>query len=243
MFFIGLTYVDPPEEYGVAINFGTADVGSGPPVLNKTIKSTPKVAEVTEEVKAVKKTVVEDDLTTQDVEEAPIVKKEFKSKVKEIRKEEVKSLNKDVSKPNKETQNALNNLFGKKSNGQTAVSEGGDVASGVKGSLDGEANANKYYGENGFGGLGNYALKGRKVQSKPKRKPNCNEEGIVVVRVEVNNIGKVIKATPGVKGTTNQNPCLLKPAKEAAMLTQWNGDNNAPTKQVGYIRYQFTLSE
>ncbi|WP_373941234.1 hypothetical protein [Polaribacter sejongensis] len=27
----GMSYLDPPEEYGLAINFGTSEVGSGEP--------------------------------------------------------------------------------------------------------------------------------------------------------------------------------------------------------------------
>ena len=29
LFYIGLTYLDPPEENGIAVNFGTMDFGSG----------------------------------------------------------------------------------------------------------------------------------------------------------------------------------------------------------------------
>ena len=29
MFFVGLRYLDPPIEYGIALNFGTSDVGMG----------------------------------------------------------------------------------------------------------------------------------------------------------------------------------------------------------------------
>ena len=29
MFLFGLTYLDPPEEFGIAVNFGTTDYGSG----------------------------------------------------------------------------------------------------------------------------------------------------------------------------------------------------------------------
>ena len=29
LFFFGLTYYDPPKEFGIAVNFGTSDVGSG----------------------------------------------------------------------------------------------------------------------------------------------------------------------------------------------------------------------
>ena len=41
IFNFGMQYLDPPEEYGVAINFGDMNVGSGVSVL-KSQKTTPK---------------------------------------------------------------------------------------------------------------------------------------------------------------------------------------------------------
>ena len=73
--------------------------------------------------------------------------------------------------------------------------------------------------------------------------PDCQEEGTVVVRIEVDRKGKVFNAEPGFKGTTNTAPCLLKAAKEAALKTTWNPDSNAPIKQIGTIIYKFTLSK
>jgi len=29
LFFVGMTYLDPPIEQGIAVNFGTSDVGTG----------------------------------------------------------------------------------------------------------------------------------------------------------------------------------------------------------------------
>ena len=37
------------------------------------------------------------------------------------------------------------------------------------------------------------------------------------------------------KGSTNTNPCLLKPAREAALRTSWNADPNAQKIQKGTI--------
>jgi len=64
-----------------------------------------------------------------------------------------------------------------------------------------------------------------------------------VVRIEVDNTGKVIKATPGVKGSTNTDKCLMEPARLAALKTKFNADPNAPNKQTGTIIYRFSLSE
>jgi len=63
-----------------------------------------------------------------------------------------------------------------------------------------------------------------------------------VVSISVDKTGKVFSAQPGVKGTTNSASCLLRRAKEAALKTRFNSDSNAPTKQVGSIIYNFTLS-
>lgn len=251
LFFCGLRYLDPPEEYGVAINFGTSDVGSGAPKLNESIQSDPVPSQTPPVPEQVENNIVEEKVITQADTEAPVIKpKEEKVegtvKIPEKKVEE-KKVEKPVVKkeptPTKETQNALNSLFGNPSKGEVVEGEGDDAAQGVKGSMSGDPNSDKYYGNDGLGGDGNYLLKGRRTLSKPIRKPDCNEEGIVVVRIEVDTNGKVISAVPGVKGTTNNSPCLLEPAKKAALATQWNPDGNAPNKQVGLIRYKFILSE
>src|SRR5690606_32842954 len=42
LFVVGTQYMDPPEEYGVAVNFGTTDFGSGNVQPTKPIKSEPR---------------------------------------------------------------------------------------------------------------------------------------------------------------------------------------------------------
>ena len=117
------------------------------------------------------------------------------------------------------------------------------MSDGVKGKEKGDVNSSKYYGNTGTGLGGNYNLAGRKALSKPKEQPDCQEEGIVVVRIQVNKNGRVINAIPGVKGSTNTAACLLKPAKLAALKTKWNSDSKAPSKQTGTIIYKFSLSK
>ncbi|MDX5584773.1 MAG: energy transducer TonB, partial [Aureibaculum sp.] len=62
------------------------------------------------------------------------------------------------------------------------------------------------------------------------------------VSISVDKSGRVISAQAGINGTTNSAPCLLTRAKEAALKTRFNSDSKAPTKQVGSIIYNFTLS-
>ena len=71
----------------------------------------------------------------------------------------------------------------------------------------------------------------------------CNEAGRVVVRIEVDRNGRVIRATPGVKGTTNNDPCLLEPARKTALSYRWNPDSKAPELQVGFVVVNFKLGQ
>ncbi|MEE9409148.1 MAG: energy transducer TonB [Polaribacter sp.] len=248
IFNYGMQYLDPPEEYGLTINFGDSNVGSGKPVVTSkkaASKEVVKKEEVVEEVKETPKEIIKEEIITNDTsKDVPVVEKvkeEKKEPIKEVVKEEVKP--KVKPKPSKENQDALNKLLNGNSSDGKPKGEGDDEVEGVKGEKDGDPTSNKYYGNTGNGSGGNYNLAGRKALSKPKEQPDCQEEGIVVVRITVDKNGRVIRATPGVKGTTNSAPCLFKPAKEAALKTKWNSDKDAPKVQTGTIIYKFTLSK
>ena len=252
VFNYGMRYVDPPEEYGLAINFGSSDVGSGAPVEKTNKVSEPTIVEkqevVQEEVKEIPKEVIEEEIITSDTpKDVPVIEK-----VKEVKKAPVKKVVKEIikkeipkpkPKPSKETQDALNNLLSGNSSDGKPKGEGDDEEVGVKGKEKGDASATKYYGNTGNGSGGNYNLAGRKALSKPKEQPDCQEEGTVVVEIQVDRNGKVVYAKAGVQGTTNSNPCLLKPAKQAALKTKWSTSNKAPANQVGTIVYKFSLSK
>ena len=129
------------------------------------------------------------------------------------------------------------------SNGTATGGEGNDNAAGDKGKVTGDPNAGGYYGNGGNGSGGDYQLGNRKPISRPKPDYICDEEGVVVVSIEVDTNGNVTKATPGVKGSTNTASCLMSQAKEAALKTKWSSDSKAPSKQVGTIKYRFSLSQ
>jgi protein TonB len=248
IFNYGLKYLDPPEEYGLAINFGDSDVGSGEPVENtKRALNQQEVEkeEVVEEVKVMPNDTSKEEVVTDEAskEITVVEKKEVKKvPVKEVVKKEVpKEIPKP--KPSKETTDALNSLLNGNSSDGNPKGEGDDKKEGVKGNQNGDPNSTKYYGNEGTGSGGNYNLAGRKALSKPIEQPDCQEEGIVVVRITVDKNGKVISAVAGIKGSTNTAACLLKPAKEAALRTTWNADEKAPANQTGTIIYKFTLTK
>ena len=245
----GMRYLDPPEEYGLAVNVGSSEVGNRMPVQknkkNSTSNLVQKKALVKEEVveapKEVLREVSKESLLTDDtVKEVPIVEKETEEEdpmVAEI----VQKKKSTPPKVAKATQDALRSLLEGASATESSDEEGGIDNPGVKGSDKGDATSLESQGNSANGFNMNYNLAGRKVLSTPKEQPDCQEEGRVVVRVQVDNNGNVIAALAGVKGTTNSAPCLLKPAKEAALRTQWNADLAAPSKQVGTIIYTFSL--
>ncbi|WP_438425344.1 energy transducer TonB [Aquimarina macrocephali] len=271
LFYLSLNYMEPEEESGIAVNFGTTATGSGKIQPNEPIKSSPKqttpettssTPELQEESPQIKDKVV-----TQELEDAPVIEKKPKKKPKkktEKPKEKPKPSDQKPSenttkekpvkkveekkpdpKPDKSTLDILNSFSnGPKNDGKAKGGEGDDRSPGDKGSPDGDPNAKSYYGTGkGLDGDGNYRLGGRKALNKEKFVQDCNESGIVVVKIEVNQSGKVIRATPGIKGTTNSASCLMGPAKRAALATRFNSDSKAPAKQVGTIIYQFKLSE
>jgi len=251
LFYVGLSYLDPPPENGIAINFGTMETGSGKIQPTKKIKTAPKPTVTKPVVK--EQSEIKEEVVTQDNEDAPVIKKEEKKEevkevVEEIKKEEepVKEPEKKPDpKPDKSTTDALSSLInGPKSDGVDQGGEGDDKTGGDKGDPDGDPNAKSYYGNGkGLDGDGNYLLGGRKALNKKKFVQDCNEAGTVVVSIEVDRNGKVISATAGVRGTTNNSKCLLEPAKRAALATKFNKDEKAPSKQIGKIIYRFSLSE
>ena len=250
LFYVGLSYLDPPIENGIAINFGTMDTGSGKIQPSKKVNTAPKPKVIPLVVKETSE--AKEDVITQETMEAPVINKEENNEevkeVETIAEKEIQGqeLEKKIdTKPDKTTTDILSSLInGPKSEGEDQAGEGSDEIGGDKGDSKGTLNAKSYYGTGkSLDGDGNYLLGGRKALNKKKFLQDCNEAGIVVVSIEVDRAGNVIDATPGVRGTTNNSKCLLDPAKRAALATKFNKDGKAPFKQIGKIIYRFSLSE
>src|SRR5690606_11292906 len=104
LFYVGMKYLDPPLEEGIAVNFGTTETGSGNIQPTEIIQSAPK--QTTPPPVSQPKSEIREEVITQDNEEAPVIKKEQPKKeqietpVKEQPKKEVK---KPDPKPDKST--------------------------------------------------------------------------------------------------------------------------------------------
>lgn len=247
LFFFGFTYLDPPPESGIAINFGTAETGSGLEQPTEPVESAPQTSAA--EVTPVE-TNIREEVVTQDNIEAPVIEEKIieepivQTEKPEIEKE-VEPVKKPDPTPDKSTTDALSSILNAPENtGRTQNGEGDDRQGGDKGDPDGDPEARSYYGHGmGLDGDGNYLLGGRRALNKQKFVQDCNEAGIVVVQIEVDRNGRVTRATPGVKGSTNTSDCLTEPARRAALATTFNSDANAPARQIGTIIYNFKLSE
>lgn len=277
LFYIGLTYMDPPEENGIAINFGTMEFGSGSQQPKERIKSTPlnlpKPPNEPESTRQVEEDIVPETtpkqeteatpqptekVLTQESEESIRIRQqqeakrkaeaaEQKAKAEAERKERQKQeAAEQLRKEQEAKKRKLDAMMGGigKSDGTASGSEGDDSQAGDKGSPQGNPYATSYYGDPGSGtGTGSYGLNGRALVSKGKVVQECNQDGRVVVRITVDRNGRVIKAEPGVRGTTNNAPCLLEPAKKTALMHKWNLDSNAPSQQIGYVVVNFKLGQ
>lgn len=265
--------MDPPEENGISVNFGTTGFGSGKVQPKEKIRSEPldSPPEETMQEEVVEEQIQEqvpeqhiaeetpaEKVLTQESEESIRIKQQQQAKKKAD--DAAKKAKAEAARVAKEKRDAeekirkekaakkakLDAMMGglNKSDGTASGSEGDDNRTGDKGQPDGDPYATSYYGSPGSGtGTGGYGLNGRSLVNKGKVAQECNESGRVVVKIIVDRNGKVISATPGVKGTTNNSDCLLDPAKRTAFMHKWNLDSNAPSKQVGFVVVNFKLGE
>ena len=253
LFFAGLRYLDPPPENGILIAFGNTDPGNSltlaPPIQAATeekivpeMNAAPEVKKVM--VEEVVSEALEEVLTTADSE--LVLPKELDEKAAETVPEKVpetvpeKIPEKVIQQASAATKAALANILGAKE--AQGSGKGNGEKSANQGLSDGSKYANSFYGSTtgevqGFG----FGLAGRSLASKGSVTPDCNEEGRVVVAITVDRSGKVIAADPGVKGSTNNAPCLLAPAKATAFMYQWAPDTEAPEKQIGFVVINFKL--
>lgn len=256
LFVVGTPYMDPPEEYGVAVNFGNTDFGKGKVQPLKPVKSEPRKIEEppqpdVSKTEPTKASETKEEVLTQENAESIAIKKQkqAEAKAKAIADAKAKAEADRIAKEKREQEEKkkkLDALIGgvRKSEGSETGSEGNDNKAGDKGQLDGNPYAPSYFGGRGTGSGGvGYGLNGRGKASYKKLKQDCNESGLVIVKIIVNNSGNVIDAVPGVKGTTNTASCLMEPAKKIALSHKWRSDSKAPAKQIGFVKVNFKLGQ
>jgi len=246
LFFIFVTIftvLDPPEESGIAVNFGNTEVGSGPIEPAKPTKVTP---ETSPEKSAEEASTAENILTQDTKDNVPVIESQPTPKEnKPTKKPTDKPVKKPDPKPDSSVLDALNSVTGSKpAAGENNSGEGPGDGPGNKGNINGDPYANSYYGDpgNGQGGKG-YGLSGRGKIGGRGIEPDCTETGTVIVEIQVNRNGNVVNATPGKKGTTNRASCLLEAARKSAMTYKFSAASEARDIQIGFIEIIFKVGE
>jgi len=84
-----------------------------------------------------------------------------------------------------------------------------------------------------------FSLGGRGSLMLHKPSYDSKEQGKVVVAIKVDKQGRVTSAVPGAKGTNVSDQTLWQLAKDAALLSRFVADPDAPEMQVGFITYNF----
>ena len=67
----------------------------------------------------------------------------------------------------------------------------------------------------------------------------CEGNGIIQVKIAVDQMGRVVQAEVEKPGDDFNEICLAEAARKAALRSQFNGDFGAPVRQQGTITYHF----
>ena len=237
---------------GIAVNFGSSDEGFGENQPEQYIPINTKAIDGADEI-AKDESQNEDDVITQNSEDAPAVSTVEKTK-KQIEKPQN---NTEIVKINDPVVNPAA-LYKKREKGTS--SEGITSGTGDQGNPNGTYDSKNYSGKPGSGagtgegfgegtGIGDgkgdgssFSLTNRTLKYQlPKPASNFKENGTVVVQIDVDKYGKVIKAIAIDKGSNTTDVNLRRLAEEAARKAVFNESQNAAEIQRGTITYHFIV--
>lgn len=212
-----------PGEEGVEVDLGMHNQGMG-----KIQPEKPAIPQAA----TPPSTKADEQLVTQDNEEAPALEPKKSPKPQE-------------TKPTEPARPTVNQkaLFKGSNTSQQGGSEGTTGQAGDQGNPNGLKDVKQYEGQGGQGNGAGYDLGGRGAKSLNKPNDDFEEQGIIVVDIWVNQDGKVIRAEIANKGTTLINSTMRAKAKEAALRSTFTADKNAPQQQHGTITYTFIISQ
>lgn len=229
----GMTYQDPPEENagGMIINFGTTDEGMGDVQPSSTENSSS--SENTTQSEATTPSSAQENALTTAQESVEINASQSNTTSQQTTTQQQTEPTVDPNLTN--ALNALNN------SNNTSTSDGNSNTVGDQGDPNGNPNSSNYVGGNSGNGV-DFSLVGRSMVKVKKPNNPTQEEGKVVVEIVVDKNGKVVRATPGARGSNTTNATLYKIAKEAALEARFNAKADAMTEQKGTMTFVFILN-
>ena len=236
--------ITPPklsmEGGGLIINFGDTDYAGGleEPALNDVSSSQPAAAapQVQDE---------REGILTQDFEPAPAVNNSGTSNTTQRQTAPAVTEAPAVVTP-QVNQRAIYGNQGSTGGVRGASTTGNGTSEGIyqgpgnMGSPTGSPDSDNYSEGVGGSSIG-FSLTGRSTVFLQKPEFRTYTEGAIVVEITVDRNGSVVKATPGIKGSTIVDDVLYAAVTKAAMESKFNVKSDAPERQVGTITYHFQL--
>ena len=213
-----------PGEEGVEVDLGMMDQGMGN--IQPETPAIPMAAQPQQE-----ESKNEEDIVTQNDEEAPAIEQPKVNKSKQEKPAE-----EPKPKPNQRA------LYKGNNSPQAGGSEGITGQPGDQGNPNGMKDVHQYNGNGGQGNGAGYDLGGRGAKSLHRPDDDFSEEGTVVIDIWVNPAGQVVRAEVATKGTTIINNTMRQKALQAAKRSTFAADPNAPEEQHGTITYTFVIN-
>ena len=249
-----LTYPDPPPgAEGILVNLGLPDEGAG--VENAPLAIAEEQAPAPEPKPRVEEQVVQQPapkpepvvqpniITTEDPNAIALKKQEEERKANEAKAAREKAAAEEAArkaaeeKARKEAEETKKMTEGIAS--ALGSGKGNTGKPGNQGDPNGDPDASKLSGiSTGSGSVGG-GLGNRGVMASPRVTDNSQKQGTVVVRVCVDQTGRVIEAEFTQGGSTSADPTLKRIAVENAR--QWRFSAGQVEKQCGTITYKFVV--
>jgi TonB family protein len=243
LWLVYMTAVKPDEEEGIEIAFGQVEEAGGYMAEQSEAVPLPSQNVAPPQVAAPS----ENDLMTQEDEEALALQKQREEEEKARKKAEQERLQREreekarieaeqkareealAAEKAKQAEaiakaNAMGSLFGNTTNQQGS---GDGTGSGQKGNPVGKGSV----------GGNNWSLAGRNLKALPKPSNNFNQEGKVVVEIRVNAAGKVISAKQ-IGGTVSDKQTIQLALEAAKKASFTEGEHD----QIGTITYTFKFN-
>lgn len=242
---------------GVLVNVGYMEEGTGDVQEEQPMQEEQQPPQQKQpEKKAEPEPEPDEELMTQDAQEAPSVEQEKEEKEekeeepeekqqepeeKQVEEEPEKKAEEEQKQEPEEEKPEVNEkaLYKGDSDAEEGKDEGETGESGDQGDPLGSEVSDNHEGEGGMGEGISFSLKGRGAKHLPKPEYKSMDEGKVVVRIYVDKYGNVKRADAGARGTTVTDLRLRKLAEKAALRAKFSQDPEAPEIQKGTITYNF----
>lgn len=245
--FIALSFIwiigkfEPNEELGMGgmvVNYGTSVTGMGTDYTNIEEPSMApdangkKPDQITPDPsnKSVSTQLSDQNLTTQDNEDAV-----------SVNTKQNKSNANPSSQESKTEQPAINQnaLYKGNKNNAKGGGDGTGTEPGNQGDPDGDP-LTPFYGDGGSG-FGNKPLPLSKFSGLVKPEDDGQETGTIMVKIEVNKSGRIVRATAGVRGSTFKNPILEDKCERSMLNATLNSISKGPDIRIFYVPFKFTV--